>query len=759
MRNTDVPKSIRVRMRAATGVYRLLQLTALAAVCLSICQVMAASLASAASAATFGKTTVGASTDTLISERKRVNRYALGTPGSVSKLSMYLAPSGTSGQEVIKGLIYADNAGTPAGLLGVSEQLTFKSTNAAGWYDMTFSSPVKLTAGNYWIGVMTGATAGVASFRWTSVSGSRDYNANAYASGPTNPFGAVSTDAEQTSLYATYAPESTEGGGVPTNTSPPTISGTAQQGQTLSSSAGGWSNSPTSYSYEWLRCGSGGGSCSPISGATSTTYTLTEADVSKTLRVSMTAYNNAGPSAPARSTPTAVVTAPTAAPVNTSPPTISGTAQQGQTLSANAGSWSNFPTSYAYEWERCGSGGAGCNPISGAASTTYTLTEADVSKTLRVSVIASNEAGPSAASRSAPTAVVTPATGVSHLEYVVQDGVTSVYDMDNGFSLVKTISLPQTKAEVRGVTVAPSTHMMFIAYGGDGGGSGNGSVLAYNLVTEKVVWDVKLNTGIDSGQVSPDGTKLYIPTGELSSGKVWNVLNAANGEVTGTILGGSGPHNTVVSADGNYVYLAGRTYNYLDVYETASGKVREIGPLVNTARPFTVNGSNTLAFTTATNFDGFQVSSITTGKVLFTVSFGEVPKGFAFTAPSHGASLSPDEKQLYVIDAVHKEVQFWDVSKVKEGVAPTQIGVVPVAGLSGSESPCTYDCGRGGWLQLSGDGRDLFVGDSGEVIDTETRKVITTLSTLAQTKKSIEVDWQGGVPISTSGRTGVGGVG
>jgi hypothetical protein len=157
--------------------------------------------------ATFGKTTVGASTDTLISERKRVNRYALATPGSVSKLSMYLAPSGTSGQEVMKGLIYADSAGAPAGLLGVSEQLTFKSTNAAGWYDMTFSSPVKLTAGNYWIGVMTGATAGVASFRWTSVSGSRDYNANAYASGPTNPFGAVSTDAEQTSLYATYAPE------------------------------------------------------------------------------------------------------------------------------------------------------------------------------------------------------------------------------------------------------------------------------------------------------------------------------------------------------------------------------------------------------------------------------------------------------------------------------------------------------------------------------------------------------------------------
>jgi hypothetical protein len=160
--------------------------------------------------------------------------------------------------------------------------------------------------------------------------------------------------------------------------------------------------------------------------------------------------------------------------------------------------------------------------------------------------------------------------------------------------------------------------------------------------------------------------------------------------------------------------------------------------------------------TTATEFDGFQVSSITTGKVLFTVSFGAVPAGFSFSAPSHGIALSPNEKTLYVIDSVQKEIQFWDVSRVKEGVAPSQLGVVPVAGLSGEESPCTYDCTRGGWLQLSTDGRFLFVGDSGEVIETATSKVITSLPTLLNTKKSIEVDWQNGVPIATSGRTGVG---
>ena len=196
---------------------------------------------------TFGKTSVGASSDFFGVERKRVNRYALGTAGAVTKLSVYLAPTGTAGQQVIKGLVYADSGGAPAGLLGVSEQLTFTSTSSTGWYDLTFASPLKLAAGNYWIGVITGATSNVAGFRYDSVAGSRDYNANTYTSGPTNPFGAVTTDAEQTSLYATYTPP-------PVNSAAPTITGTAQQGQTLTEAHGTWTNSPTGFTYQWQQC-------------------------------------------------------------------------------------------------------------------------------------------------------------------------------------------------------------------------------------------------------------------------------------------------------------------------------------------------------------------------------------------------------------------------------------------------------------------------------------------------------------------------
>jgi hypothetical protein len=367
------------------------------------------------------------------------------------------------------------------------------------------------------------------------------------------------------------------------------------------------------------------------------------------------------------------------------------------------------------------------------------------------------------ASSDAPLQTVAPAplaasSEIRHYEYVCDDGTIYVYDMDRSHQLVRTISLPQTESGIRGVTVDPASHRLFISYGGDGLGF-YGSVLAYDLVSEQVVWTVHLNAGIDSGQVSPDGSRLYMPTGENTPSGVWNVLDTSNGAVVGTIQGGSGAHNTIASNDGRYVYLGGREYDYLDVYDTATGAVRGVGPLKSGVRPFTVNAANTLAFTTATGFDGFQISSIATGKVLFTVSFGPVPQGFPITAPSHGASLSPDEKQLYVIDSPNKQIHVYDVSRVAEGVAPSKLGTIAVAGLSGTESPCAYDCGRGGWLQHSLDGRFVYVGDSGEVIDTANRQVLTTLPPLLNTKKMLEIDWAGGVPVATSGRTGVGHVG
>jgi hypothetical protein len=99
----------------------------------------------------------------------------------------------------------------------------------------------------------------------------------------------------------------------PVNTSPPTISGTPQEDKTLNANRGQWSNNPTSYNYNWLRCDKNGGSCANISGATSREYKLTSADVGNTIRFRTRATNASG-STNATSVPTAVITKAAAPP-------------------------------------------------------------------------------------------------------------------------------------------------------------------------------------------------------------------------------------------------------------------------------------------------------------------------------------------------------------------------------------------------------------------------------------------------------------
>src|SRR5262245_15694226 len=205
----------------------------------------------------------------------------------------------------------------------------------------------------------------------------------------------------------------------PNNTAEPNIVGNAIEGRTLTASQGTWSGTtPMSFAYRWLRCPPDGGAadgsnCAPIGGSAGndSTYRVRDADVGIRLRVRVTASNGDG-SDTAVSNPTAVVQG-SARPRVVSPPTISGSPVAGATQTADPGTWSGTqPISFTYQWRSCNSAGGNCSSIAGATAKTYVARQADVGRTLRVRVTATNAIASDTAT-SAPTAVVTeePVTG------------------------------------------------------------------------------------------------------------------------------------------------------------------------------------------------------------------------------------------------------------------------------------------------------------------------------------------------------------
>jgi DNA-binding beta-propeller fold protein YncE len=335
---------------------------------------------------------------------------------------------------------------------------------------------------------------------------------------------------------------------------------------------------------------------------------------------------------------------------------------------------------------------------------------------------------------------------VRHFEYVFPDRNIYVYDLDNGFKLVKHVLLPNVKG-VRGSVASAATGILYLSYGSY---RFNGCLLAYDLLNDTILWKRHYPFGTDSMSISAAGRTIYMPTGELAPGGIWQVLNARDGSVNGAIdATGTGPHNTILGHDESRVYLGPRFTNYLMVAKTADGSlVRAIGPVGNGVRPFTINADETLAFITTTGLLGFQVGDIDSGKIIHTVTV----TGFHVPAKrgsiySHGISLSPDGRELYVIDSANSYVHVFDVSGLPCAAPRQAASIKLIHPISGQESGCASDCFRDGWIHHSRDGRYVFVGDSGDVIDTARRVIVATLPAMADTRKEIEIDFRGGVPV------------
>ncbi|MHB8233596.1 MAG: hypothetical protein ACYDHT_02985 [Solirubrobacteraceae bacterium] len=184
----------------------------------------------------------------------------------------------------------------------------------------------------------------------------------------------------------------------------PAISGSPKDGQLLTVSNGLWKGTPPqSYSYQWQSC-TKAGVCSDIPNATSASYRATTEAIAHKLRAVVTATNTVS-HASAASRPSKLITP--GPPVSIGAPTIAGSLQEGQTLTAAPGAWAGTaPISFAYQWLRCSVGGGSCEEIAGANASTYTLGVSDLASNLAVVVTASNAQGAAAATSAETQAVL-----------------------------------------------------------------------------------------------------------------------------------------------------------------------------------------------------------------------------------------------------------------------------------------------------------------------------------------------------------------
>jgi DNA-binding beta-propeller fold protein YncE len=339
---------------------------------------------------------------------------------------------------------------------------------------------------------------------------------------------------------------------------------------------------------------------------------------------------------------------------------------------------------------------------------------------------------------------------IQRLLYVTDKTGISVYDINDGHQLLRRIDIPDSGG-YKGISASPQLGKLYVtSYLRD-------ELICIDLLTDQIVWRKKYGKYADSSAITPDGKTLYVPFREEDS---WWVINASDGAVITKIpvakgknydvnpIGNPvGAHNTWPSPDGKRMYFEVLTVPYVFIADTATNKViGKVGPFSKGVRPFAVTDDETRVFASVDGFLGFEIGAGRTGsewggKMLQRVEAHTPPERLAqitnppahkpHSTPSHGVNITPDQKEVWMVDGVYGYVYAYDVTVDP----PKLLASVPLF-KDPKQEP------HPGWITFSIDGKYAYP-DGGGVIDTKTKK---TIAWIPLSEKLLEVDFLDGKP-------------
>jgi hypothetical protein len=322
-------------------------------------------------------------------------------------------------------------------------------------------------------------------------------------------------------------------------------------------------------------------------------------------------------------------------------------------------------------------------------------------------------------------------------------GSISVYDIDAGHRLIKTITTVPGVRNVRGVAASAVTGKLYVAYLN---AADVGKIYCLNVQDEVIVWNRAVDPGVDRLAINPNGQLLYVPTGEDGTADYINVLDAVTGDLVRKVYFSKRSHDTLYPLSGPVFQTTKAedgSGNYMYLIDPTSYAVSQIGRYSGILGPYSVDSASRYAVNNVTGLWGMQVADLKTGKIV-TAPIADHPPGDSGLL--HGIGWTPDQNEVWQSSAWNDpHVYIWDM---RDPMSPVLKQRLALKSARGSH-----------WLTFTVTGDYCYVapnthsGDATEIFDARTH---ASVGAIGSSEDLLEIDFADGKITQVGDQYGIG---